>query len=403
MAESAPARTETAQPTKRILFVWGRLAPKGPSRVVLALARHLRRLGCEVVIACRSGSVDAVYPRDGAQRSSEDNPPILISRALASDLRGWFSFGALARQAAEMDPDLVHVHGASLAGVGARLARRLRKPYVLSIGDFLDPGQSVSVSKRFIRKIIVASDAVRVDLVNRVRLPRGVVQAIPDGIDVEEYDLRRPAGRPAAGTPVVGTIGRLVENKGQEFFIRAAYLLAMRGRNVQFVVAGEGPDRKRLQNLVSDLDLLDRVTFARMPVDELDVLRALDILVAPARRESLRLPVIEAMASGIPVVATSAGGVFALIENRKSGLLVPKDKPDALALAVEELLDQPGFAAELAARGREVAAEKFTIEAAARNTAEVYDAALAASDAAPPGEEHAADAPPDRPAGVNCV
>lgn len=376
MPNSTPAGTERGRPARRILFVSGRLEPKGPSRAVLALARHLKQSGHDVAMVCRGGSIADVYPNEDGRRDADDDPPVWLSRALSNNLRGWFSLRGLVAHARELDPDLIHVHGASLAGVAARLARRLRKPYILGIGDFLDPGQSVSLSKRFIRQIIVASDAVRVDLVNRIRLPRGAVCVVPDGVDVGRYPERTLDGLTRDKVPVVGTIGRLVESKGQEFFIRAAYLLAMRGRKVQFVIAGEGPDRKRLQNLVSELDLIDRITFARMPVDGLDVLKAIDIMVAPARRESLRLPVIEAMASGIPVIATSAGGVFTLIENRKTGILVPKDNPDELALAVEDLLEHPDFAAGLAARGRQVVAEKSNIEAAAQRTAAIYEAAL---------------------------
>ena len=106
------------------------------------------------------------------------------------------------------------------------------------------------------------------------------------------------------------------------------------------------------------------------------MLKAMDILVAPARRESLRLPAIEAMASGIPVIATSSGGVFSLIENGKTGVLVPKDQPDAIAFAVEDLLDHPDVAVEMGASGRRVVAEKFSIEAAARHTAAVYEDAM---------------------------
>ncbi len=376
MADPTAGQTESGASGKNILFVWGRLQPKGPSRAVLAIARQLGQLGYNVSMVCRGGSAADVCRTDSSHRGNDCDMPIWLSRALGGNLRSWLSFRGLAARVREMNPDLLHVHGARLAGVGARLARSARKPYVLSIGDLLDPGQSISVSRRFIRKIIVASDAVRVDLVNRIQLPRGAVQVIADGVDVARYGRRRLDGLTGDKVPVVGAIGRFVENKGQEFFIRAAHLLAMRGRDVQFVIAGEGPDRKRLQNLVSELDLVDRITFARMPVDELDVLKAMDILVAPARRESLRLPAIEAMASGIPVIATSSGGVFSLIENGKTGVLVPKDQPDAIAFAVEDLLDHPDVAVEMGASGRRVVAEKFSIEAAARHTAAVYEDAM---------------------------
>ncbi len=359
-----------------MLFVVGRLQPNSGCRMVVALARHLNKLGYEVTMVCRSGSLAKVYPRDSEQRAGEYNPPVLLSRALSNNLRGRFNLRYLVPRVREINPDIVHVHGSRLAGVGARLARRIRKPYLLGIDDFLDPGQSLSISRRFIGKIIAPSDAVRVDLVNRIRLPRGSVEVVHGGVDTD-YDVpqeRKTAHR--SKLPVVGTIGRLVESKGQEYFIRAANLLAMRGIDAHFIIAGDGPDRKRLHNIVSELDLVGSVTFARPPVDQLDVLQAIDIMVVPALKEALGLPAIEAMAWGIPVIATSAGGMFALIENRKTGILVPKGDPDALAREIEYLLEHPDSAAELAHRGRQMVAENFNIEATARHIATIYEAVL---------------------------
>lgn len=363
------------RPARRILFITGRLQSSADSRAIISLARQVNKAGCKAEVICRGGSLANVYPSAEASQASEDDPPISISRALARNLGGYLSLRSLVRRAREIDPDIIHVQGAELAGVGARLARRVRKPYVLSIGDFVDPGQSVSRSRRFIKKVVVASDAVRVDLVNRIGLPRELIEVVSDGVDMAHYP-ERAARLGGPRVPVVGTIDRLVESKGQEYFVRAAHLLAVRGRNVHFVIAGEGPDRKWVQNLVSELDLAGRVTFAREPVDQFEVLKAIDILVVPALREALGLPVIEAMASGIPVIATSAGGVFSLIENGKTGVLVPKKDPDAIARQVGYFLDHPDLAAELGRQGRERVAESFNVETFARRMFAIYEGIL---------------------------
>jgi len=372
MSDSTTEPGSADAPGRRILFITGRLESSAPSRLIVGLAREFGRAGYEAQIVCRGGSLAKVYPSNGAARPTTDDPPIWISRALDQNLRGYLSLRGLVRQVREIDPDVLYVHGSRLARLGARLARRVRRPYLLAIGDFLDPGRSVSRSRRFLRRILVASDAVRIDLVNRIGLPRGLIAVVPDGVDLPLYPAREP-GLTGFGMPVVGAIGRLVESKGHDYLIRAAHLLAMRGRHMQFVIAGGGPDRKRLQNLVWELDLGDRITFAREPVDQLQVLKALDILAVPAPREALGLSVIEAMACGIPVVATSAGGVFSLIENGKTGILVPKKDPDALASQLERVLDDPELAAELARKGRERVAAQFGIEAAARRAMDVYE------------------------------
>jgi glycosyltransferase involved in cell wall biosynthesis len=372
-ADAATPSSDEVRP-KRLAFIAGRLGPTAPCRAVLGLARQLIRMGHRVQLAVRGGSVRCVHPT-AQPRPLEENPPLLLSRALRRSVGFGPSLRRLARRIAEFEPDLIHVHGAELDGVAARLARLTRRPYVLSIGEFVDPGRSVSISRRFVRRIVVPSDALRVDLVNRMHLPRGLIALVPDGIDLSQYPVHEQASWQGR-VPVVGTMGRFVPSKGQEHFIRAAHLFAMRGRTGHFVIAGSGPDRKRLQNLVAELDLTDRVTFARTPIDQLSVLHAVDILVEPGVREALGLPLIEAMASGVPVIATSAGGVFSLVENRKTGLLVPKRDPDALAQQIEYLIDRPYLASSLAEKARQRVAERHALDVVAPQMMAVYEGAV---------------------------
>jgi glycosyltransferase involved in cell wall biosynthesis len=377
MADATDNKTQT-RPT-RILFVVGRLDPTAPCRAVVGLARRLDANGHQVELACSHGSPDKVFP--GGEQDAGEGVPVHVSRALKTNIGARLNLAGLVRRVKKIDPDIIHVHWSRLSSVAAGLVRRLRKPYVLSVGDFLDPGESISLSRRFIRKVIVASDAVRVDLVNRIGISRDLIQVVPDGVAMGDYAFDKEI-LAADRVPVVGTIGRFVESKGQEYLIRAAHLLATRGRYAQFVIAGEGPDRKRLQNLVEQLDLVGRVTFARAPVDQVDVLKAIDIFVTPSPKEALGLPTIEAMAAGIPVIATSAGGIFSLIENGKTGMLVPKRAPDAIATEIERLIDQPGTARQLAEAGRAHVAENFNIDSVADRMAAVYDEVL--GDMAPP-------------------
>jgi glycosyltransferase involved in cell wall biosynthesis len=372
---AAPPSRPTEVRPKRIVLVAGRLEPTAPCRAVVGLARHLIRLGHPVLLACRGGSIDHVFP-GLVRRPAEAEPGVLLSRAVRSSWGFGHSLRRLASLIADFEPDLLHVHGADLDHVAARLARRLGCSYVLSIGDFVDPGHSVSVSRRHVRRIVVPSDALRVDLVNRMRLPRSLIALVPEGIDLAAYPLHGAASWQGRA-PVVGAVGRFIPSQGQEHFIQAAYLLAVRGRMGHFVVAGSGPDRKRLQNLVDELDLRDRVTFARTPIDQLSVLRALDILIAPAVREALGLTLIEAMASGVPVITTSAGGVYSLVENRKTGLVVPKRDADALAKQIEYLIDHPYLATSMAEKARQRVAERHSLEVVAPQMLAVYDGAVA--------------------------
>ncbi len=356
---------------RRVLFLCGRLEPNAACRATVALTRQLRRFGYDTVLVARSGSIGQVYPNNPVA-DDPDNPPVWLSRALGHNLRGYMSLDRLVKRTSEFDPDLIHAQGWELAHLAARLVRRVRKPYVLSIGDLVDPGRSVSQSRRFLRGVTAASEAIRVDLVNRHHIPRDLIRVVPGGVDASMYPTREP-GMTDSAVPVIGMIGRLVASQGQEQFLGMAHLLSVRGRRGLYVISGEGPDRKLLKNLITDLNLTAQVTLVRHPVDQIQVLRALDVLVVPSLREALGLPIMEAMTCGIPVVAASAGGVFSLVENEKTGLLVAKNDPDALAGAVERLLDDREGAARLARRARKRVANHFNIEEAARQMIEVYN------------------------------
>jgi len=212
MAETAK-KTE-ARPPRRVLFVAGRLDPTAPSRYLAGLARRLHDKGYQVDVVASHGSFAQVFPQARRHQDAHHHIPIHLSRALKTNLGARLNLAGLVGRVKEIAPDIIHVHWSRLSGVGARLVRSLRKPYVLSVGGFLDPGESITLSRRFIRKIVVASDAVRVDLVNRIRIDRELISVVPDGVALPDYAFDKVV-LPPGHIPVVGAIGRFVESQGQ--------------------------------------------------------------------------------------------------------------------------------------------------------------------------------------------
>jgi glycosyltransferase involved in cell wall biosynthesis len=167
-----------------------------------------------------------------------------------------------------------------------------------------------------------------------------------------------------SGEPLVLTVAHLRSQKGLDALVLAAAAVP----HARFAIAGEGPERGRLERAIRDAGLGGRVLLLGSRQDVPRLLAACDLFVLPSRYEGLPLAVLEAMAAGRAVVATSVGGTSEAISNGEHGLLVPPDDPAALAGAVARLLADPEGARRMAARARARLLEHFT---AARMTAEV--------------------------------
>jgi glycosyltransferase involved in cell wall biosynthesis len=152
---------------------------------------------------------------------------------------------------------------------------------------------------------------------------------------------------------VFGYIGRLVPIKGLPTLLEAFALALGRAPSARLVLVGDGPDRPALQEQVTALGLGPAVRFAGWRTDLPALYRTFDAVVLSSRNEGTPLAVIEAMAAGRPVVATSVGGVPDVVADGKTGMLVPPDDPRTLADALVALVDGPALRRSLGAAGRQ--------------------------------------------------
>jgi glycosyltransferase involved in cell wall biosynthesis len=179
----------------------------------------------------------------------------------------------------------------------------------------------------------------------------------------------------------VGVVGRLSPEKGIEWFLAAAALVARGEPNVGFAVVGDAvlgdvDYARRLARMVRELGLGERTLLTGFAERAADVMRALDLVVVPSDAEPFGRVTIEAMASGKPVVATKTGGSPEIVIDWETGLLVPPRDPAAIAEAVLRLLRQPGMAASMGAEGRRQATERFSIEEHGRTIRRLYEGLL---------------------------
>ncbi|MEX2643565.1 MAG: glycosyltransferase [Acetobacterales bacterium] len=210
---------------------------------------------------------------------------------------------------------------------------------------------------------LIANTRGIADYLVRQGWPAEQVHHLPNFVDPPRGEpLARGSLDTPEDVPLLVALGRLHPNKAFDVLLSA---LAGMPR-AHLWLAGEGPERRSLEALARELDVADRVRFLGWRDDAPALIQAADLFVCPSRHEPLGNVVIEAWAAGTPVVAAAAAGPRELIQDRKSGLLVPIDDADALRRAAEEVLREDSLARSMVAAGREAYDAAFTEPAVVR-------------------------------------
>jgi len=282
----------------------------------------------------------------------------------------------LARVLRRAGADVVHTHlvHADVYGAvapGAKLVSSKHNPDPFRAGSFRHVERALS---RRAAKVIAISEAVRRFCVDDVGLPAEKVVVVPYGLD----ELPRAwAENPPLelGRPLLLSVCRLEPQKGLDTAVRA--LAALPGATL--LVLGEGRDREALESLASSLGVRERLLLPGRVGDVAALYGQADMLVHPARWEGFGLAMLEAMLAARPVVAARAGSAPELVEDGRTGALVPVDDVTALVAAVSGLLDDPPRAALLGRAGLERARREFSVARMAERTIAVYGSVLSRS------------------------
>ena len=289
-------------------------------------------------------------------------------------------------------------HGYLLGGTGSNVYTRLAAryagvPIVLStvhnsLFDYDVPGWrrrlyvlAERLTSPLADRIVAVSRAIARDLVARYGVDAARTVVVHNGIDAWAFRAaREPAVVRAAlglgdGRRVIVMAGRMTPQKGWDVLLEAAARLRAVRADVACVCVGDGPLSPALARRAAELELDARFTGARD--DVADLLGCADVVVLASRSEGLPFTLLEAMALGKPVVATRVGGVPEVVEDGRSGRLVPREDPAALATAIADVLDSPEAAA-MGARGRARVEREFTLDGMVRALEAVYHAELQA-------------------------
>lgn len=297
--------------------------------------------------------------------------------------------GKLARVILEGNFDLVHTHGVRANLLGRLAARKAGKKKVITTVHSLLEKDYPGLFSRFANSwaeratrgltdhFIAVSQGLRDRLISS-GVPANGVTVIYNGVSLEEIapsaepgSVRREMGF-LPETPLVGIVARLHEVKGHSYFLEAARNILLQRPEIRFLVVGAGPSRPALEKLAGEFGIKEQVVFTGFVDNVYSLMADLDLLVISSLWEGFGLTAIEAMALGVPVVATEVGGLPEVVLHGETGLLAPPANPAALARNIVWMLDHPGEAASMTEKGGRIVREKFTSTVMARRTEELY-------------------------------
>lgn len=359
----------------------------GTERQVVNLVQSHDRTRFDVHLACFRRAGPLLQELDAADVALAEYPITTLPSP-----RTLWQQGRLARYVRARGIRIVHSFG-FYANVFAIPAGKLGGAEVV-VASIRDTGDHLTRLQKAMQKwacraadhVLVNALAVRTVLVGQGYDPARI-SVIRNGIDVARFRaraatsaLRSELGWPEAA-PVVAVFARLNRLKGLEYFLAAAALLARRFEDARFLIVGDSISqayRDELEAHAAGLGLGSRVVFTGFRRDVPELLSEVCVSVLPSLSEGLSNVVLEAMAAGVPVVATCVGGTPEMVEDGVTGLLVPPRDAAALARAVGSLLADPARGRSIGRAAQQRAAERFSLEATVRATEQLYERLLRA-------------------------
>lgn len=338
----------------------------GMQRQAMQLAAKLIARGLDVRV------VSTAAPRDlpvlaGRPAPGLEGTPVVRLPTTRSPL---FEAAARAWLAVQGGADVLYAVGANAGLHAVRIGARTNAPVVVKYacagahGDVAWAARTqgaLALLGRAARHVCI-SQALREEAL-AAGLPDARLVTLPNGVDLAAWSRPvEPARSPWAGGRVLLFVGRLVAQKRVDVLLEALALVGARAADARLLIAGDGPLRAALVAQARSLGITERVAFLGQRDDVLTLHRASRALVLPSEGEGLPNAVLEALASGTPVVATDVPGTREVARDGVEALLVPAGDARALADAMFRLIDDPALGARLAAAGRARVAEAFDLE-----------------------------------------
>jgi glycosyltransferase involved in cell wall biosynthesis len=287
---------------------------------------------------------------------------------------------------------IVHTHSSIDGWLGGMAARLARVPVVRTRHVSIPIRRGWNpVYTRLADRVVTSGEAIRA-LVLAAGVPPERVVAIPAGVELANYDGTAAINGAAAdreraseallaslglARPVVGSVAMFRGSKGHDHLLEAFQLLRAEVPGARLLLVGDGIRRQWVESLAHERALGDAVVFAGFRDDVPALLAAMDCFaLASTRTEGVPQSLLQAFAAGTPVVATRIGGIPEVVEDGRTGLLVPPEDPRALASALAAVLRDGAAARERAARARRLVEERFSHRAAVGRLLALYEELL---------------------------
>ncbi|MFC1807901.1 glycosyltransferase [Candidatus Omnitrophota bacterium] len=362
---------------KRIAYVVWQLEPWGAERVVINLAKNIDRSKFEPYVICinEAGSVSDELNDAGI-------PVITVNKRSKVDIIALFR---LIRIFSKYNFDIIHTHMFT-SNLWGRIANIFagKKPLAITEHNVDEWKGKIELTLDKILlpctdKLICVSEKVKSFYDSKLSLRNGKSVVCHNGVDVTGLSISsdRESFREKLGLfgdkKLIAVIGRLVPQKDVGNFLRAFKQICQKRKDVEALIVGDGPLREDLVKVRDELGLKEDVRFLGLRDDIGDILNAIDLLVVPSTREGLSVAILEAMAIGLPVVATDVGGNSECISDGVNGRLVPASDSKALADAIDGLMGEGEDSLRIMREAsREMFIGKFTIDKMVKEHERIY-------------------------------
>jgi glycosyltransferase involved in cell wall biosynthesis len=357
----------------RIAFCITDLDDGGAERALVRLVTGLDRSRWEPRVFCLSG--------EGVLAEELSRADVLVTCLEAKSSRSLSVVFRLAWALRDFHPTLLqtYLYHANITG---RIAGRLARVPVIVSGIRVAEQRSRfrlwldRVTQGMVDHHVCVSEAVATFSRQHSRLPEQNITVIPNGVDAELFANAEPSDLSVFGIPpdaqTMLFVGRLDPQKDPCLLLQAMELLMSSYPQLHLLFVGDGPLKEELKSQVVNSELKERVHCAGRRDDVANLMKACDVFVLPSRWEGMPNVVLEAMAAGLPIVATEVEGTAELLAENQTGLLVPPHSPTALAEAVETLLRDSKQAQSMKQSAQQLVSKRFTWNRVIERYEELY-------------------------------
>lgn len=378
-----------------ICFIITRLIAGGAQKILFDLISNLDRQQFDIhlIAGTETGKEGSLWEAFNDLLSKEKIFKChFLKRSVspANDMRAYFYIKKIIRS---INPQIVHTHTSKAGVIGRLAAQHLHIPTLIHSThgliysvDANIPGISGSLPLTFFKAVekylgrkthhlITLSEQETGDAIKLQLAPPANILSIPNGIPLKHFsDIQRDITSWKVPHIRLGIAGRLNSEKGHDLLLKCFKKVLEKRPNVTLKIAGSGPLQNELEATAQQLNIQDQVVFCGYQNDIASFLAGIDIFVLSSHYEGFGLVLVEAMAAGLPIVATDVGGVREVIQDGKNGIIIPPGREDEMTMGIEYFLQNPELAYQFGQAGREHAMKNFSILNMVKKHIQLYQA-----------------------------